>query len=350
MTNEVSSRALGDDAPGLSGWKGTARYEVLRCLGQGGMGVVYEGFDRERRRRVALKTLLRFSPAALYRFKQEFRTLADVQHPNLVQLYELVADQTERPFFSMELVLGQDFRRYTRRPGAYRPSDRPTIAESPQAVSTDALGSSGTFGVPPAAREAAEASRATPADIDRLRAVLRQLVEGVHALHAAGKLHRDIKPSNVLVTEEGRVVLLDFGVATELSRVVDQNLIESEQVGTADYMAPEQTRAAPPTTASDWYSVGVMLYEALVGRPPFVGSIADMIGNKSLMDPKAPGECVEGVPEDLDALCLALLDRVPERRPGGDEVLRRLGASSSSARLGPSSPPSLSPRTPLIGR
>jgi serine/threonine protein kinase len=354
MTNEISSRARGDDAPGLSGWKGTARYEVLRCLGQGGMGVVYEAFDHERRRRIALKTLLRFSPAALYRFKQEFRTLADVQHPNLVQLYELVADQTERFYFTMELVLGQDFRRYTRRPGAYRPSDRPTLAETPLAVSATVPGSSGAFCVPPrgpgsSTPEPPEAKR-TPADLDRLRAALRQLVDGVHTLHAAGKLHRDIKPSNVLVTDEGRVVLLDFGVATELSRVVDQNLIESERVGTADYMAPEQTLDLPPTTASDWYSVGVMLYEALVGRPPFVGPVADVIGNKSVMDVAAPGDCVEGVPEDLDALCTALLQRAPERRPTGDEVLRRLGASGSGARFASSSPPPLSMHTSLFGR
>src|SRR5580698_8359499 len=89
-------------------WKGTARYQVLRCIGRGGMGVVYEAFDRERQQHVALKTLLNSSPAALYLFKQEFRTLSDVHHRNLVRLYELVVTEDDRVFFTMELVGGTD--------------------------------------------------------------------------------------------------------------------------------------------------------------------------------------------------------------------------------------------------
>src|ERR1700682_3866056 len=90
-------------------WQGTARYEILSCLGKGGMGVVYEAFDRDGGQTVALKRLRQFSPAALYLFKHAVRTLVDVCHPNLVRLYELVATDARDVFFTMELVRGADF-------------------------------------------------------------------------------------------------------------------------------------------------------------------------------------------------------------------------------------------------
>ena len=95
-------------------WKGTSRYEVIGTLGEGGMGIVYEASDRERQERVALKTLRNYDAANIYRLKQEFRTLADVSHPNLVRLYELVATEHDEAFFAMELVDGADFIEYVR--------------------------------------------------------------------------------------------------------------------------------------------------------------------------------------------------------------------------------------------
>jgi eukaryotic-like serine/threonine-protein kinase len=346
MAQDSSSYA--GPAPEPTDWKGTARYEVLSCLGRGGMGVVYEAFDRERRQLVAVKTLIDFDAAALYLFKQEFRTLADAQHANLVHLYELVLAESGHVFFTMELVRGTDFRQYVRRAEGHRtslpsfpggglqvpPRDRETVRP----------------GGPKGSPQAAPNHRRSPSDLDRLRPALRQLVDGVHALHMAGKLHRDIKPSNVLVTPEGRVVLLDFGVATELSKHAEEVPASGgEMVGTARYMAPEQADDEPPTPASDWYSVGVMLYEALVGRPPFVGSAVDVLTMKSTMDPVPASECVAGVPSDLDALCQALLHRDPAMRPTGAEVLHRLGVTRSIA----PGPPPLGPagaETTFMGR
>lgn len=311
-------------------WKGTERYEVLRKIGEGGMGVVHEVRDREHGRHFALKTLLKFSPAELYRLKQEFRILADVRHHNLVRLHELVVTDTKQAFFVMELVSGTDFVTHVQRPGLRRTSDGPTRVEgrpegggasNPHQGTPATLQSEATKAVP--------LRRSTPADIDKLRPALRQLVEGLHAVHLAGKLHRDVKPSNVLVTPDGRVVILDFGVATEFSQVQYTVGQEQEVVGTVRYMAPEQALCEALTPASDWYSVGVMLYAALVGRAPFLGSVMDVLASKTASAPAPPSERVQGVPPDLDELCTALLEPDPSKRPNRSEILRRLGASRS---------------------
>ncbi len=335
-----SSAAAADDAKPdeLVDWRGTQRYEVVRRIGQGGMGAVYEARDLERRQRVALKTLLHFDPAAFLQFKQEFRTLADVQHPNLVRLYEFVATEGERVFFAMELVRGTDFFAYVR-PGSTHDGGSSdgisvaTIGTAPSGVQRRST--------PPTANGVLAASTPTnrstsAADIDRLRPAFRQLVEGVQALHAAGKLHRDLKPSNVRVSVEGRVVLLDFGIAVDLAhRAHEPPSEENETVGTAHYMAPEQAFGETPTPASDWYSVGVMLYEALVGSPPFVvGSFYEIIEAKNSVDAPPPSASVDGVPPELDALCTSLLHRDPARRATGREILRRIGAVRSSAPAG----------------
>jgi hypothetical protein len=291
------------------------------------MGVVYEVLDRERGERMALKTLQRFTPAALYLFKLEFRTLADVHHTNLVRLHEMVVGDDGDAFFTMELVQGRDFLAHVRtsedQKGIDMPSTRPSAF--PRAVDREAHRAV-HFG---AGSTSFSAKRPT-VDAGRLRDALRQLVEGVHALHVAGKVHRDIKPSNVLVTHEGRVVLLDFGVATDLGSRGASHGGSGEIVGTAAYMAPEQADDKPPTPASDWYSVGVMLYEAFVGRPPFIGASEDVITMKGMMDPSPPSECVEEVPPDIDVLCSMLLRRDPLARPAGTEILRHLGAGRSN--------------------
>ncbi len=309
-------------------WKGTARYEVLGCLGRGGMGIVYDVIDRQQHERVALKTVLHFDPVSLYRFKQEFRTLADVVHPNLVHLHELVAGDGDDVFFTMELVEGTDFLSHVQLPG--RPGPNRTTRTKVITIDTvrrerrvDA-GGAAVVESDPAPRGPARA------DFTKLRPALRQLVEGVRALHSAGKLHRDIKPSNVRVTPEGRVVVLDFGVATELKRRSQSNGDDDEFVGTVTYMAPEQATGDAPVAASDWYSVGALLYEAIVGGPPFDGLAMDVLTLKSTVAAMAPSYCVDGVPEDLDALCSALLAVNPEDRPDAAEILRRLGAKATS--------------------
>lgn len=314
---------------------GTERFVIQRRLGAGGMGVVYETYDRERDRTVALKTLIHAEASAIYRFKREFRALADVAHPNLVSLYELMSDG-EDWFFTMELVDGLNFLDYVRSGSnqEYVSSESPTLMATmtdgsfiPQPDTQAQTISDATLAedVPSITqRRTSPASAPTAADLDRLRAALRQLAEGVYALHEANMLHRDIKPSNVLVTPEGRVVLLDFGLVAEVA----SNELHDDMslAGTPAYMSPEQGAQMPVSQASDWYSVGVMLYEALTGRLPFVGKFFEVMTDKQNFEPLAPSRLVSNIPEDLDALCCDLLRREPEERPTGREVLERLGA------------------------
>ena len=242
---------------------GTDRFSIQRRLGTGGFGTVYQAYDREQNTVVALKTLRHLDAQSLFEFKREFRALADISHPNLVTLYELISDG-EQCFFTMELVKGVNFREFA--------SDRTRVHEA-----------------------------------------AKQLARGVSVLHAAGKLHRDLKPSNVLVTGEGRVVILDFGLITD---TITHDPHDSLRVaGTPGYMSPEQRAGRPLSEASDWYSVGIMLYEALLGRLP----------SKTEPDPGADSELLSSVPQDLGSLCTDLLHRDPRVRVSGDEVRRRLG-------------------------
>lgn len=321
-----------------SDFLGTERFRIRRRLGSGGMGVVYEAHDRETNKVVALKALTRTEAAHIYRFKREFRALADVSHPNLVSLYEFMSDGRYW-FFTMELVHGVHFLEYVR-PGLWSTRDStsktPTllISKVPEvipaheaetrelsAVETDGEGYGGRT-----TEDLQEFSSANSRlDEGRLRAGLRQLAEGLHGLHETGKLHRDIKPSNVLVTKEGRVVILDFGLVAEVEA---KGLHESINLaGTPDYMSPEQGAQLPISRASDWYSVGVILYQALTGRLPFVGKFFEVMLNKQSADPPAPIELVPDVAEDLNDLCVKLLRRQAEARPTGRQVLRFLGPS-----------------------
>jgi serine/threonine protein kinase len=314
---------------------GTQRYAVLRRLGEGGMGVVYEAEDRERGQKVALKTFRRVDSDTIYRLKQEFRALAQVSHPNLAALYDLVVDGASC-FFTMELLDGADFLSSIQnaRPRqlsalAYAKTEatqsHPTPTPRP---SVDALGSpsdgpwQSPYPMPTGPLPLA-------CDERRLRAALPQLGLGLHALHQAGKIHRDIKPSNVWVTRQGRVVLLDFGLVADVNERRDSGTSGSSSsaiVGTVAYMAPEQAAGELHLgPAADWYAVGVILYQALTGRLPFEGPPLRVLQDKQSFSPPPPRSFVPTVAPDLDEICCELLARDARERPVGAAALRRLG-------------------------
>jgi serine/threonine protein kinase len=273
------------------------RFHLREPLGQGGMGIVYRAYDTELAGDVALKTLTQLVPADVFQLKREFRSLADIRHPNLITLFELFADG-RNCFFTMELIVGANLIAHLRRP-----------------------------------------SHSARFDERRYRSCARQLALAIARVHEADKLHRDIKPSNVLVTQAGRLVLLDFGLAVPIpqeGKPMEAGLL----AGTPGYMAPEQLRGESLTPAADWYGFGATLFEVATGCLPFdhpVKAIAARPGDV----PRARAHLPD-FPEDLEQLIVELLAPAAKDRPDGCEVLRRLEPRSSVApvRLVPPAPTS----------
>jgi hypothetical protein len=288
------------------------RFEMRGELGVGATGAVYRVFDRQRAEEVALKTLRRVSGADLYRFKREFRSLVGFAHRNIAVLHELFVVGDEW-MYTMELIDGVRFDKWVR--------------DQPARVMVEDV-SDATVVVP---RNAAGGVGGGTLDERRLRAALIQLADGLYALHAIGKVHRDLKPSNVLVEPGGRVVILDFGLVVEHDSV--DRTHEGGSVGTIAYMSPEQSADLPVGPATDWYALGVMLYEALTGRRPFGGAASEVVARKRIEVPRPPSEVARDVPRDLDELCVALLQRDPDQRPDGKGVLAALGAQPSQQTL-----------------
>lgn len=281
------------------------RFDLLRPLGMGASGAVFEAVDRANAQIVALKLLHRADAVDLYRIKSEFRALAEITHPNLVAMHELFIDEQQRGFFTMDVIHGQTFLDYVR-PNDGDP-DKDAVLDEP-----------------------------------RLRASLEQLTHGVQHLHAHGKMHRDLKPSNVLVRANGALTIVDFGLVQSLREAAGPGC-EPEFEGTPAYAAPEQIHSRNTSLASDWYAVGVMMYEALTGQRPFPGNEAEVMKAKTERDPLPPSQIVaDPVPEALESVCMRLLARDPEQRADGSELLAALGTAEQVR--------AAEPQRPFVGR
>jgi eukaryotic-like serine/threonine-protein kinase len=285
---------------------GTARFRPIRHLGSGATGSVYLVHDQQLGREVALKTLNLSGGTDLYRFKREFRAVAGIDHPNLVTLHELISDGAVW-FFTMDYVAGLPFDQYL----IGRPAiGGPGVAESRVNATGDA-----------------PAVRAAPVRIEpeRLLSSVRQLCAGVNAIHEIGCVHRDLKPTNVLVTESGRVVILDFGL---LQRTGTSRRSSAGLSGTPAYMAPEQVLERPCLPAADWYAVGTMIYEVLTGRCPFEGALFEVLLRKQTEDPPSPASINPLADPLLSELCMRMLQRDVSLRPTGPEILARMGVTT----------------------
>ena len=264
-------------------------YKVTEKLGAGGMGEVYRARDLTLDRDVALKVLpqdLSSDPERLDRFEREAKAVAALNHPNIVTLFS-VEKADGVPFLTMELVEGE-----------------PLDEAIPDA------------GLP----------------MEQFAALASQLLEGVAAAHKQGIVHRDLKPGNIMLTEDGRLKVLDFGLA-KLRDLDDDSISDSELptallteegriLGTPAYMAPEQAEGKPVDGRADIFAIGAVLYEMLTGSRPFVGeSRASVQAAILTADPSPPREHRHEIPKGLDAVVLRCLEKDPEARFATSEDL-----------------------------
>ncbi len=351
------------------------RFEITHRLGMGGFGQVYAARDLTRDELVALKVLSDANASNLISFKKEFRALAGMHHPNLVKLYEM-REFKGQWFFTMELIHGVDFSSYVQSgPVTTRPSngleEATTLQQSDElawsqpvdTMSHDSLAMRFTDAFIDnitAPRSVDLVAEVPEFDSERLRHALVELYHGITALHEAGILHRDIKPSNVLVDLTGRVVLLDFGLISRIKPTMNLESLRKiagsrqiQYIGTPHYMSPEQAMGESIGRASDWYCVGAMLYECLTGRRPIEGSSPlQILVQKQTVDPIDVLELNPAAPPDLAELCMALLTREPERRPGEQEIAGALGVRESRPAVVPGHmrPVTSARDVPFVGR
>lgn len=284
----MSARPL---APGMS----LRGYRILSRLGMGGDGEVWLAEDA-RGQQVALKARAQENPVEEQRFRQEFERLRTLRLPSVVRVLDVGADQGH-VFFTMDVARGEPFDRHVQRG-----------ADLTEKVLRTAIAGAG----------------------------VARALSGVHRL---GLTHRDIKPANILVDEDGRVTVLDFGTA----RFGPSGDTSSEFMGTVAYMAPEQGWGMAVGPAADAYAMGVMVYEALSGQRPFQGALVDVIAAK---DARRYPPLDPSLPADLLALVGALLDPEPAGRPDAEGIFALLNGQRPAARA----PVGPAPNWPLVGR
>ncbi len=263
------------------------RYRIEERLGEGGMGVVYRAVDLELDEELALKVLKTSAsedPRVVARFKQEIRLARRIQHPNVCHLYDF-GSWEEIKFVTMELVRGRSLASWM---------------QDPEELA-----------------------------LDQALNLFHGILDGLEAAHELDIVHRDIKPQNIMVDEEGRPVVMDFGLARELEST--GLTIAGQVLGTPEYMAPERLLGNEIDPRCDVYSLGVILFELATGRPPFTGDSIFEVARKQISEPPPrPTEVNPEMPTSLEGIILDMLTKQPEDRiPSIAEVRSRLRATST---------------------
>ena len=258
------------------------RYELVKRIGRGGMADVFLGNDRLLDRQVAIKMLFpefAVDPNFVERFRREAQAAANLNHPNIVNVFDW-GKHASTYFIAMEYVDGR------------------TLA--------DILRSNGHL----TSKQAAE--------------IATEVAAALGFAHAAGLVHRDIKPANILIGTNGSVKVADFGIARALNAPTESNLTQAGAVmGTATYFSPEQAQGAQPDPRSDLYSLGVVMYEMIAGRPPFTGDNPVSIAYRQVHDYPTPlNQLVADVPRPFEAIVAKLLSKDPAVRYSTADALR----------------------------
>jgi serine/threonine protein kinase len=309
-------------------------FELIRELGRGGMGVVYEARQVSLNRKVALKVLkagLGLTTQAVNRFRREAAAAAKLHHTNIVPIYA-TGEDGEYHFYAMELIEGTSLDRIIRaarkeRDAASAKAELPGSTKCGTKCATKADGQE-TTAVADNPSPPSDASSSSPklgettttlssgaGYFDQIARMFAEVADGLEHAHRQGVIHRDIKPSNLLVSPQGRLHLTDFGLA----RVLEEPgmTVTGEFMGSPLYMSPEQIAAGRALLdhRTDIYSLGATLYEALTLQPAFQGERRDQVISQILhKEPKPPRALDRKIPPDLETICLKAMDKDPDRR------------------------------------
>jgi len=306
-------------------------FRVLRFIGRGGMGIVYEAERISDGQRVAVKTVAVNSAGLLGAIRVEVAALKAIRHPGVIRILEDGLGEGA-PWYSMEILDGRNLAQVIRETWrGLRPEPVATRSTSGEVTATpNAFPASGEGAPLGPAQPSMPRGAAAAGKLRETLLLFRRLCEPLAFIHGKGVVHRDLKPENVFIRPDGDTVLMDFGLVSYATGGIDREVLTSAPTGfgTVAYVSPEQIRGQPIDARADLYSLGCMLYEAVTGTPPFTGPDQKRIVDRHLGEPPAPAsELVSSVPEALDRLLLRLLAKNPEDRFGHiDEIADALEA------------------------